>query len=149
MGFLVLGWHPAKIGRGVVVVYDVPRERQRARAPFLSHLAEHPGWAHIVGGRGKVDDKGPREKVGALFGCCALVMNEDVGKWSCGVADIGLAGKGVQHLPDQAVNGLRLMLFIWRPVVVEHLFARVDRCMVCLVVDHQKRQLGYELAAVD
>ena len=71
------------------------------------------------------------------------MVNEDIGEWRCCVADIGLARESVQHLADETIDGLGLMLFVRRAVVVEHLFARVDGCIVGLVVDHQQGQLRH------
>lgn len=64
-------------------------------------------------------------------------MNEDIREGSGGVSDVRRARKGLEQLPDLAID--RLGIVFWIEFVVGVLLvARVDGCLVSLVVDDEK-----------
>ena len=63
-----------------------------------------PGFSERLKWRIKPDDEVAREEIFALVRVLGVGVDEDVGKWRCGVTDIGVACGKTQKLPDQAVD---------------------------------------------
>ena len=83
-----------------------------------------------------------------MLGCCALVMDEDVGEGRRGVADIGLPGELMQDRADQPVDRGGLVFLVNHAVLVHHILPGVDRAVVALVVNDQKGKVGHILRPV-
>ena len=132
--------HPAiaTVFAGVVLKYAGQRQ---AAAPFWRLQAEYARRADVVRGRGQVEDERLGEEVWAFLGRLVLAVDEDVGEGCGRVADVGLLGEGVEDLADPAVDGLGLVVLVGLAIGADVLFAGVDRGVIGLVVDQQKREV--------
>ena len=133
--------HPFQF-RCVNVPAELPDQWESRILLPLARCSEYANRTGVVGWCGQIDNEGLREQVRSLrFGCIPAV-DEDVGKGRCCIAYISLFLEVMKQLSNSPIDCLRFIFVLGVSVSVDALIPGIDRGMVCLVINQQKRELG-------
>ena len=111
-----------------VIVVAHQRKRVGAICPSIGvgPEAEDRFGAHVVGRHREADDEAAREQILAFLLSLAPLVDEDVGERRRRVANVGALVEGVEQLPYQAVDLLRVVVGIRLTIVIKRLQAGIN-----------------------
>ena len=135
-----------------LVVSHNPNERQRLRSRLIIGLfeSEYPNRSIVVRWCRQVDDEASGEQIRSFVGGFAPVVDVYVGKRCRRVSDVGTLRELSKDLANGLVDRSRVVILIGLSELIKLLLARVDRGVICLVVDHKERHVrdrGFALQA--
>ena len=128
-----------------VPIHGNPSPDAPGVAPTASVFNTTPKHLHrtdIVGRRRQIDDERLGEKVRAFRVRATLFVDEDICKGCCSIANTCGSREAVQDAADKPVDRCRLVFLIRFAVLVDQHLPGIHTCVIGLVIDEKKREVG-------